>query len=120
MADSKAATVVSTDAAASDDVLATSLSSKAQTSTAPGTTALQGDSKSDDGLNLKDPERNEADDERQLVNGGVVIRDGNDVARYVVSTQDDGDRACTFRSFIIGSGKTLSRLESTHDDGRLC
>ncbi|KAI8263477.1 Oligopeptide transporter 5 [Colletotrichum sp. SAR 10_77] len=70
------------------------------------TAALQEDSKSDDGLNLKDPERNEADDERQLVNGGVVIRDGNDVARYVVSTQDDGDQACTFRSFIIGSGLT--------------
>ncbi|KAF0326925.1 hypothetical protein GQ607_005689 [Colletotrichum asianum] len=106
MAGSKAATVVSTDAAATDDVLATSPSSRAQNSTAPGTTALQEDSKSDDGLNLKDPERNEADDERQLVNGSVVIRDGNDVARYVVSTQDDGDRACTFRSFIIGSGLT--------------
>ncbi|KAJ0334857.1 hypothetical protein COL922a_010163 [Colletotrichum nupharicola] len=104
MAGSKATTVVSTDAAARDDVLATSLSSKAQTSSAPGTGALQEDSKSDDGLNLKDPERNEADNERQLVNGGVVIRDGNDVARYVVSMQDDGDRACTFRSFVIGSG----------------
>ncbi|KAF3810845.1 Oligopeptide transporter 5 [Colletotrichum gloeosporioides] len=106
MAGSKATTVVSTDAAASDDVLATSLSSKARNPTTPATTALQDDSKSDDGLNVKDPERSEADDERQLVNGGVVIRDGNDVARYVVSTQDDGDRACTFRSFIIGSGLT--------------
>ncbi|KAK1723538.1 hypothetical protein CaCOL14_001167 [Colletotrichum acutatum] len=64
------------------------------------------DDKSDDGLKTTDPERNESDDERKLVNGGVVIRDGNDVARYVVSTQDDGDASCTFRSFIIGSGLT--------------
>ncbi|TDZ17578.1 Oligopeptide transporter 5 [Colletotrichum orbiculare MAFF 240422] len=74
---------------------------------ASATTATQmaRDDKSDDGLK-SDPERNEAADERQLVNGGVIIRDGNDVARYVVSTQDDGDPACTFRSFIIGSGLT--------------
>ncbi|KAI3533453.1 oligopeptide transporter 8 [Colletotrichum abscissum] len=64
------------------------------------------DDKSDDGLKTTDPERHESDDERKLVNGGVVIRDGNDVARYVVSTQDDGDASCTFRSFIIGSGLT--------------
>jgi hypothetical protein len=43
-------------------------------------------------------------DEENLVRGGVIIRDGHDVARYVVSTQDDGDPVLTFRSFIIGSG----------------
>lgn len=42
----------------------------------------------------------------KLVRGAVVIKDGNDVARYVVSTQDDHDPALTFRSFIIGSGLT--------------
>ncbi|KAF1950451.1 OPT superfamily oligopeptide transporter [Byssothecium circinans] len=42
----------------------------------------------------------------RLVRGAVVISDGDDVARYVVSTQDDGDPALTFRSFIIGSGLT--------------
>lgn len=42
----------------------------------------------------------------KLVRGAVVIKDGNDVARYVVSTQDDRDPALTFRSFIIGSGLT--------------
>lgn len=34
------------------------------------------DDKSDDGLKTTDPERNESDDERKLVKGGVVIRDG--------------------------------------------
>lgn len=64
-------------------------------------------------------------DEENLVRGDVVIRDGefewerlirmleaddsagHDVARYVVSTQDDGDPVLTLRSFIIGSGKIL-------------
>ncbi|KAI9154677.1 Oligopeptide transporter [Paramyrothecium foliicola] len=45
-------------------------------------------------------------DEENLVRGQVIIRDGNDVARYVVSTQDDKDPVLTFRSFIIGSGLT--------------
>ncbi|KAH6661498.1 oligopeptide transporter 8 [Plectosphaerella plurivora] len=45
-------------------------------------------------------------DEENLVAGNVVIRDGHDVARYVVSTQDDKDQVLTFRSFIIGSGLT--------------
>ncbi|KXH47301.1 oligopeptide transporter 8 [Colletotrichum salicis] len=64
------------------------------------------DDKSDDGLKTNDPERNEPYDERKLVIDGIVIRDGNDVARYVVSTQDDGDASYTFRYFIIGSGLT--------------
>lgn len=29
---------------------------------------------------------------------------GNDVAKYVVSLQDDGDPTLTLRSFIIGTG----------------
>lgn len=39
---------------------------------------------------------------------------GHDVARYVVSTQDDGDPVLTFRSFIIGSGKT-NQCQSGND-----
>ncbi|KAJ0305857.1 hypothetical protein COL5a_002659 [Colletotrichum fioriniae] len=39
--------------------------------------AILEDDKSDDGLKTADPERNASDDERQLVNGGVVIRDGH-------------------------------------------
>ena len=46
------------------------------------------------------------DPNSKLVKGAVVIRDGNDIAKYVVSTQDDHDAACTFRSFFIGSGLT--------------
>ncbi|CRK15141.1 hypothetical protein BN1708_011361, partial [Verticillium longisporum] len=65
-------------------------------------TSVENDDRS---VNKIDPE-DQRDDEARLVNGGVVIRDGNDVARYVVSTQDDGDQVLTFRSFIIGSGLT--------------
>ncbi|KAK1633296.1 oligopeptide transporter 8 [Colletotrichum phormii] len=53
------------------------------------------DDKSDDGLKTNDPERNETDDERKLVNGGPLSKmqsaehrltfEGNDVARYVAS-----------------------------------
>lgn len=49
-------------------------------------------------------------DEENLVRGDVIIRDGHDVARYVVSTQDDGDQVLTFRSFIIGSGTDLAQF----------
>ncbi|KAF7557926.1 hypothetical protein G7Z17_g298 [Cylindrodendrum hubeiense] len=57
---------------------------------------------------LADPEdaRNPNDADAKLVQGAVVIRDGNDVAQYVVSLQDDHDPACTFRSLFIGSGLT--------------
>ncbi|CRJ88156.1 hypothetical protein BN1723_001526 [Verticillium longisporum] len=65
-------------------------------------TSVENDDRS---ANKVDPE-DQRDDEARLVNGGVVIRDGNDIARYVVSTQDDGDQVLTFRSFIIGSGLT--------------
>lgn len=43
--------------------------------------AILEDDKSDDGLKTADPERNASDDERQLVNGGVVIRDGMESQR---------------------------------------
>ncbi|OLN92243.1 Oligopeptide transporter 5 [Colletotrichum chlorophyti] len=104
MADSEKNTVAIFTAASSDDVPSTAvINRRTEASRSDG----QDDcNKSDDGLKTNDPERNASDDERKLVNGGVVIRDGNDVARYVVSTQDDGDAACTFRSFIIGSGLT--------------
>ncbi|KAG5665047.1 hypothetical protein KAF25_008781 [Fusarium avenaceum] len=46
------------------------------------------------------------DGDQRLIKGGVVIRDGNDVAKYVVSLQDDGDPTLTLRSFIIGTGLT--------------
>ncbi|KAK7225211.1 hypothetical protein V2G26_013214 [Clonostachys chloroleuca] len=49
---------------------------------------------------------NPTEQNSQLVKGAVVVRDGKDISEYVVSTQDDGDPACTFRSFIIGSGLT--------------
>ncbi|WVQ69093.1 uncharacterized protein L199_007306 [Kwoniella botswanensis] len=65
------------------------------------------DDKSENDKDLKlDEAELRAQDERELQGGQVVIRDGNDVARYVVSTQDDGDAALTLRSFVIGSGLT--------------
>ncbi|WWC59398.1 uncharacterized protein I303_101953 [Kwoniella dejecticola CBS 10117] len=66
------------------------------------------DQSSEDGKDLKNVDEAEIreQNERELQGGQVVIRDGTDVARYVVSTQDDGDPALTFRSFVIGSGLT--------------
>ncbi|WRT64922.1 uncharacterized protein IL334_001862 [Kwoniella shivajii] len=65
------------------------------------------DNDSEDEKDLKlDASELRAQDEKELQNGHVVIRDGHDIARYVVSTQDDGDPALTFRSFVIGSGLT--------------
>jgi hypothetical protein len=57
---------------------------------------------------LGDPEdpRTSENADAKLVKGSVVVRDGNDIAQYVVSLQDDHDPALTFRSFIIGSGLT--------------
>lgn len=41
--------------------------------------------------------------EVELVNGEPVIRNGNDVSRFIVSTRDDGDDALTFRSIVLGT-----------------
>ncbi|CAI4213551.1 unnamed protein product [Parascedosporium putredinis] len=61
----------------------------------------------DSDANREDPEdAKHLDGDAAVVRGAVVIRDGNDIARYVVSTRDDHDPVLTFRSFIIGSGLT--------------
>lgn len=64
------------------------------------------DDTSDQGLTTKGGKTGVDEADTELVRGAVIIKDGNDVARYVVSTQDDHDPALTFRSFIIGSGLT--------------
>jgi hypothetical protein len=64
------------------------------------------DDTSDKYLNADGDKKGVDEADTKLVRGAVVIKDGDDVARYVVSTQDDHDPALTFRSFIIGSGLT--------------
>lgn len=68
--------------------------------------AEQSDAASDKLLDVEGSKRGIDEADAKLVRGAVVIKDGNDIARYVVSTQDDHDPALTFRSFIIGSGLT--------------
>lgn len=95
-----------TSATLTKDELLASASHKKDTSTriqpAPDNVSEIGSEGRDD----PEDQRKSEDHDAQLVRGSVVVRDGNDVAQYVVSTQDDGDPACTFRSFIIGSGLT--------------
>lgn len=78
MADSK--TIATVSATAVDDNVSTSVATHRgpQTVGREASQPLEDNksAKSDDGLKTNDPERNEAEDERQLVNGGVVIRDG--------------------------------------------
>lgn len=68
--------------------------------------AEQSDAASNKLLDAEDGKRGVDEADTKLVRGAVIIKDGNDIARYVVSTQDDHDPALTFRSFIIGSGLT--------------
>lgn len=70
------------------------------------TTMNVDDDTSNQGLTSKGGKTGVDEADTELVRGAVIIKDGNDVARYVVSTQDDRDPALTFRSFIIGSGLT--------------
>ncbi|WVQ84175.1 hypothetical protein IAT38_006322 [Cryptococcus sp. DSM 104549] len=70
----------------------------------------RGESKSEQDLSLKgephDSSESSEEKDKELQDGKVIIKDGHDVSRYVVLTQDDGDRALTFRSFVIGSALT--------------
>ncbi|OJJ42147.1 hypothetical protein ASPZODRAFT_77574 [Penicilliopsis zonata CBS 506.65] len=42
-------------------------------------------------------------DEVESVHGHPVIRNGEDVSKYIVSLQDDGDPSLTFRGIVLGT-----------------
>lgn len=76
MANTKAS-VVSTSAVDDDAPSSVAATGRGVDASNLGRPRVLEDDKSDDGLKTNDPERNESEDERQLVNGAVVIRDGN-------------------------------------------
>ncbi|EAW11017.1 OPT family oligopeptide transporter [Aspergillus clavatus NRRL 1] len=45
-------------------------------------------------------------EDAEYVKGHPVIRNGDDVSRFIVSTRDDGDPTLTFRSMVLGSAFT--------------
>ncbi|TKX22903.1 glutathione transporter-like protein [Elsinoe australis] len=48
----------------------------------------------------------DSDENREYVKGHPVIRNGEDVSKFLVSVRDDGDPAFTFRSIVLGTAFT--------------